>query len=60
MYGKRKQTSVDNTGNDLCYEIKFEICVKEKNNFFIEKDIFFQTKMYFVLGDVIFLRLLKI
>ena len=60
MYGKRKQTSVDNTGNDLRYEIKIEICVKEKNNFFIEKGIFFQTKMYFVLGDVIFLRLLKI
>ena len=44
MYGKRKQTSVDNTGNDLRYEIKFEICVKEKNNFFIEKGIFFKQK----------------
>ena len=28
----RAQTSVDNTINDLRYEIKFENCVKDKNN----------------------------
>ena len=28
------QTSVDNTVNDLCYEIKVENRVKDKNNFF--------------------------
>ena len=35
----RTQTSVDNTVNDLCYEIKFENCVKYKNNFFIIQNI---------------------
>ena len=29
----RTQISVDNTVNDLHYEIKFENCVKDKNNF---------------------------
>ena len=33
-YEMRTETSVDNTVNDLRYEIKFENCVKEKNNFF--------------------------
>ena len=40
-YEKRIQTSVDNTVNDLRYEIKFEICVKDKNNFFIKRNIAF-------------------
>ena len=31
----RTQTSVDNTVNDLCYEIKFENCVKDKTEFYI-------------------------
>ena len=35
-YEMRTQTSVDNTVNDLRYEIKFENCVKDKNNFFIK------------------------
>ena len=35
-YEMRTQTSVDNTVNDLRYEIKFENCVKNKNNFFIK------------------------
>ena len=35
MYEMRKQTSVGNAVNDLCYEIKFENHVKDKNNFFI-------------------------
>ena len=37
----RTQTSVDNTVNGLCYEIKFENCVKDKNNFFIKRNIAF-------------------
>ena len=40
-YEKRMQTSVDNTVNDLRYEIKFENCVKDKNNFFIKQSIAF-------------------
>ena len=38
-YEKSIQTSVDNTVNDLRYEIKFENRVKEKNNFFIKRNI---------------------
>ena len=40
-YEMRTQTSVDNTVNDLHYEIKFENCVKDKNNFFIKRNIAF-------------------
>ena len=40
-YEKRIHTSVDNAVNDLRYEIKFENCVKVKNNFFIKRDIAF-------------------
>ena len=36
-YEMTTQTSVDNTINDLRYEIKFESCVKDKNNFFIQR-----------------------
>ena len=36
MYEKIIQTSVDNTLNDLRYEIKFENRFKCKNNFFIQ------------------------
>ena len=43
---KRIQTSVNNTGNDLRHEIKFENCEKNKNNFFIEKNIFFLEQKY--------------
>ena len=35
------QTSVDNTVNDLHYEIKFENRVEDKNNFFIKWEIDF-------------------
>ena len=38
-YEMRTETSVDNTVNDLHYEIKFENCVKDKNNFFIKRNI---------------------
>ena len=56
MYEKRTQTSVDNTVKDLHYEIKFENRVKDKNNFFVKRNIayLFKTKVYFVLGDVFF------
>ena len=55
-YEMRAQTSVDNTVNDLHYEIKFEKCVKVKNNFFIEGKIAFLSwiKIYFILGDILF------
>ena len=48
-YEMRTQTSVDNTVNDLRYEIKFENCVKDKNNFFIKRIIVFLswTKILF-------------
>ena len=43
------QTSVDNTANA-------ENCVKDKNNFFIKRNIsfLFKTKIYFILGDIFF------
>ena len=40
-YERRMQTSVDNTVNDLRYENKFENRVKDKNNFFIKRNIAF-------------------
>ena len=40
-YEMRTQTSVDNTVNDLRYEIKSENCVKDKNNFSINQNIAF-------------------
>ena len=40
-YDKRNQTSMDNTVNDPHYEVKFEICVKDKINFFIKQKIFY-------------------
>ena len=58
-YEKRIQTSVNFTVNDLCYGIKFEICVKDKSNFSIERNIaerniafLFPTKIYFILGEI--------
>ena len=36
-YEKRIQTSVDNTVNDLRYEITFENRVKDKNNFLLSE-----------------------
>ena len=40
-YDMRTQTSMDNTVNDLRYEIKFENFVKDKNKFFIKRNIAF-------------------
>ena len=55
-YEMRTQTSVDNTVNDLLYEIRSENCVKDKNNFFIkQKNAFLHwTKIYFIVGDIFF------
>ena len=51
----RTQTSMDNTVNDLCYEIKFDNCVKDKSNFFIQQNIaFFLTYICFILGTCFF------
>ena len=52
-YEMRTQTSVDNTVNDLRYEIKFENCVKDKNNL-LKHCFFFKTKINFILGEVFF------
>ena len=44
----RAHTPVDNTVHDLRYEMKFENCVKDKNNFFIKWNIsFLFLEMYF-------------
>ena len=50
------QTSMDNTVNDLNYEIKFESWVKDKSNFFIKQRIAFLswTKIYFILETYFF------
>ena len=53
-YKKRIQTYVDNTVNDLLYEIKFENCVKDKRNFLLSRTFLFKTKIYFILGDIFF------
>ena len=60
-YEMRTETSVDNTVNDLHYEIKFENCVKDKNNFFIKRNIAFLswTKIYPILGDTFFFKIPK-
>ena len=50
------QTPADNTVNDLRYEIKFEICVKDKNNLFIKQNIAFlsSTKIFLFLEKYFF------
>ena len=40
-YEMTTETSVDNTVNDLRYEIKFENCVKDNNIFLIKRNIDF-------------------
>ena len=55
-YEMRTQAPVDNTVNDLRYEIKFENCAKDKSNFFIKlencfsflnKNIFYSRRHFF-------------
>ena len=55
-YEKRIETSVDNTVNDLRYQMKFENCVKDQNKFVIKRKIFpFLTKIYiFILANLFF------
>ena len=48
-YEMRTQTSVDNTVNDLRYEIKFENCLKDENNFFIKRNIAFFLEPKYIL-----------
>ena len=60
-YDKRNQTSMDNTVNDPHYEVKFEICVKDKINFFIKHNIsFFFKQKYILVLETYFLRFLRI
>ena len=62
-YEKAIQTSVDDTVNDLHFEIKSENCVKEKNSFFIKRNIaflFLINKNIFYSWRRIFLRFLRI
>ena len=40
-YEVRTQASLDNTVNDLRYEIKFENCLKDRNNFFMKQNLAF-------------------
>ena len=55
-YEMKIQTSVNNTVNDLHYEIKFENCVKDKNIIFIMQNvaILFWIKIYFILRTYFF------
>ena len=40
---------MDNIVNDLRYEMKFENCVKDKNKFFIKRNIVFVFKQNYIL-----------
>ena len=55
------QTFVNNTVNDLLYEIKFESCMKDRNNFINKRNITFlsKTKKCFLLGDIVFFKIPK-
>ena len=48
-YEMRTQASVDNTVNDLHYEIKFENCIKDKNNFLVRETLLFLLEQKFIL-----------
>ena len=48
MYEMRTQTYVDNTVNDVCYEVKFENCVKDKKPFLLSETLlFFLDQKYY-------------
>ena len=58
---KRIQTSVDNTVNDMRYEINLKIVSKTKITFFIKRNIVFVlNKNIFYTWRHIFLRFLRI
>ena len=48
-YEMRTEASVDNTVNDLRYEIKFENCVKDINNFFWSETLLFFLEQKYIL-----------
>ena len=56
IWNENTDIYVHNTVHDLRYKIKFENCVKDKNNFFIKRIIAFLswTKIYFILGGILF------
>ena len=57
----RTQTSVDNTINDLRYEIKFETCVKDKITFLVKETLFsFLNKHVFYIREIFFFKFLRI
>ena len=60
-YEMRTQTSMNNTVNDLHYEIKFENSVKDKNNFFIRRNIafFFLEQKYILFSETYFFKIPK-
>ena len=59
-YEKRIQTFVDNTGNDLGYEIKFENSVRDKNKFCNKRKIFFFKQKYtFLFLETYFFKISK-
>ena len=60
MYERRIQTSVDNTVNNLRYKIKFENCVKGKNNFLLSKtSLFFFKQKYILCLETYFFKIAK-
>ena len=59
-YEKRIQTFVDDTGNDLGYEIKFENSVRDKNKFCNKRKIFFFKQKYtFLFLETYFFKISK-
>ena len=58
-YEMRIQTSLDNTVDDLHYEIKVENCVKDKSNFFIMRNIFFFEQKYNLFSETYFFKIPK-
>ena len=60
MYEVRTQTYVYNTVNNVCYEVKFENCVKDKNTIFIRRNIAFLSGSKILFSETYFLRFLII
>ena len=60
-YEMRTQTSVDNTVNDLRYEVKFENCVKDKNKLFFlsETLLFFLEQKYILFSETYVFKIPK-
>ena len=57
----RTQTYVNNTVNDLDYEIQFENCVKDKITILLRKELlFFLEQKYILFLETYFLQFLRI